>query len=139
MWVKPCGFNSHLRHKKQSTVDSQRSLVISHELSVEAIISIKLLLGPYNFINFQLYRLLWRYRIDGLLRRFAKPLSFTAHMGSNPITSADREAQDMRIYIFTTNQQKLRTAQRVLGQYGVDLQILTPSYELPEIHSFTVE
>jgi len=45
----------------------------------------------------------------------------------------------MRIYIFTTNQQKLRTAQRVLGQYGVDLQILTPSYELPEIHSFTVE
>ena len=60
-------------------------------------------------------------------------------MGSNPITSADREAQDMRIYIFTTNQEKLRTAQRVLGQYGVDLQILTPSYELPEIHSFTVE
>jgi non-canonical purine NTP pyrophosphatase (RdgB/HAM1 family) len=53
--------------------------------------------------------------------------------------TADREAQDMRIYIFTTNQQKLRTAQRVLGQYGVDLQILTLPYEAPEIQSFTVE
>lgn len=45
----------------------------------------------------------------------------------------------MKIYLVTTNQKKLLTAQKVLSKYGVELEIISTEYEVPEIQAFDVE
>jgi XTP/dITP diphosphohydrolase len=45
----------------------------------------------------------------------------------------------MKIYLATTNQKKMLTAQKALSEYGVDLEMLKLDYEVPEIQSFSVE
>jgi XTP/dITP diphosphohydrolase len=45
----------------------------------------------------------------------------------------------LKIYLVTTNQKKLLTAQKVLEKYKVDLEMLVLPYEAPEIQSFDVK
>lgn len=45
----------------------------------------------------------------------------------------------MKVYLVTTNRKKLLTAQNVLTQYNVDLDMLSLDYEVPEIQDFDVE
>lgn len=45
----------------------------------------------------------------------------------------------MKIYLVTTNQKKLLTAQKVLSKYGIVLAILSLDYDVPEIQAFDVE
>jgi XTP/dITP diphosphohydrolase len=45
----------------------------------------------------------------------------------------------LQVHLVTTNQKKLLTAQSVLKEYGVNLEILPLDYEAPEIQSFDVQ
>ena len=42
----------------------------------------------------------------------------------------------MKVYLATTNQKKLDTAQKVLSKYQVDLEILNIETEIPEIQEY---
>lgn len=45
----------------------------------------------------------------------------------------------MKIYLATTNQEKMLTAIKALSKFGVDMEVLKLEYEVPEIQSFSVE
>jgi XTP/dITP diphosphohydrolase len=45
----------------------------------------------------------------------------------------------MKIYLVTTNTKKLLTASSALSKFGVDLEMLSVDYEVPEIQSYSVE
>ena len=45
----------------------------------------------------------------------------------------------MKIYLATTNKVKMLTATKALSMHGIDLEMLTLDYEVPEIQSFSVE
>ena len=45
----------------------------------------------------------------------------------------------MKIYLATTNQEKILTATRALSEFGVDMEVLKLDYEVPEIQSLSVE
>lgn len=44
----------------------------------------------------------------------------------------------MKVYLVTTNQNKLLTAQKALSKYNIDLDMLFLEYEAPEIQAFNV-
>lgn len=45
----------------------------------------------------------------------------------------------LKVFLVTTNQKKLLTAQNVLSDYKVNLEMMSLGYEAPEIQSFSVE